>query len=111
MPDGAEENSRLLNDLERRHLIWRTLIEEGVLQDKPPEELSEADRDAIEVRIALEDHASRDGQSVDQMLDGWEEELRTAHGPFTVEQMMKWLCSPDDDPGYKPDDALSGEAD
>ena len=75
------------------------LIQEGLLADKPPEQITQSDFDLIDGRLLLEDLAATDGISVDEMIDGWEAELETAPSFDTTDGVMKWL---QDDPTLKP---------
>ena len=92
--------------------MWRKLIEEGVLQDKPPQELTADDLETIDVRLALEDHAAAEGVSVEQMFDEWQDDSKFVHGPFTAEEMMEWLNKPDNEADEDAsDDARVGKPD
>ena len=77
----------------RRLEMFFQLIEEGLIADKPPEQVTEADFDAIDGRLLLEDTAAAEGISVDEMIDGWEAELEAATSYSSLDEFMQMLNS------------------
>ena len=71
--------------------MFYTLTAEGVIESKPPEQINENDFDMIDGRLLLEDVASKEGQSVDELFDAWETELETATSYSSLDEFMEML--------------------
>ena len=78
-------------DPQRRSATWRTLIAEGVLEDKPAGALCGEDRKQINARLLLEDIAAKDDVSIEQMFADWASERATAKRFLSVEEFMRDL--------------------
>ena len=75
----------------RRFRAKQELIDEGILEDVPVDVWTQADWNQVNSRVLLNDIASAEGISVDQLFDNWAEELKTTKAYATVEDFLAAL--------------------